>query len=88
MPELIPLKRAKGRRLRDALTASDIAQLMQPQCPQLSRADLELCAQHLLNGIYEGIQRGAQIWIADPLPDGGVEIGRFVIEKTGQGGRS
>lgn len=79
--ELVPIKPAKDQRLRDVLTAGDIAQLMQPYYPQLSRVDLERFAQHLLKEIYEGIRRGAQICIADPLPDGGVEIGRLVIEK-------
>jgi hypothetical protein len=70
--------------LRDALTASEIAQVLHPRCPELSRADLELCAQHLLTEIYEGIRRGGQICIADFAADGAVDLSYLVIERRDQ----
>jgi hypothetical protein len=72
----------KARGQRDSLTASELAALMQPHWPRLSKSDLELHAEHLLHGIYEGIQRGAQICTVESLPDGETEIRHFIIETT------
>jgi hypothetical protein len=78
-----PYVDARGRKLRDALTASEITQMPHPRCPELSRADLERCVQLLLTEIYDGIRRGAQVCIADPVP-GGVELSYLAIEKRDQ----
>jgi hypothetical protein len=71
-----------------ALTASEIARLLQPRYPRVSRADLEEFAQELLREIYQGLQRGAQVCLADPVPGGTVTFSYLVIGESGRDGRS
>ena len=73
---------------RHDLTDKDIAQVLQPYHPDLTRPDLEEFAQELLREIYQGLQRGAQACLADPAPGGAVNFSYLVIGESGRDGRS